>query len=386
MVRWARFRTRSACLLLDRSAGPGGAALVRHETLIFTPARPLPDATKYTVTIAGSATALSGNRLGKPYRFSFTTPLLKLVRTSWYRKSGKIDPRSSSSSSSTSRSGPTPSHPGCRSPTCPTTGRPPRCPGSRRWKSAEPAGFAAFEAKVVRSRADAQREGAVPGRRHTDLELQVVSKKHAARRARDRGAPAVNTWIRARVARGARGSQGRLGTAADQDSTIRLEPAFFVDGFRCEKGATRTSTTRSVCGCARRPRRRGGPCRYPRHGPGQAPSPAARAQARGRPRLGDAGPALPPVLVGGVPGIRRRGVGRAVAPEEAGYSLAPARAYSARVDAALRALDGRRSVTRGSAASRTGTRRPSRASAPDTACGKHRAARCFRSPPATCGR
>src|ERR1043165_2262677 len=45
-------------------------------TLIFTPAAPLPFATKYDVTIDASAKAVSGQTLGKTYRFSFTTPTI----------------------------------------------------------------------------------------------------------------------------------------------------------------------------------------------------------------------------------------------------------------------------------------------------------------------
>src|SRR4029077_5771551 len=59
--------------------------------LIFTPAAPLPLATKYDVTVAGTAAALSGRTLGTPYTFSFTTPTVKLLRTEWYRPGGRYD-------------------------------------------------------------------------------------------------------------------------------------------------------------------------------------------------------------------------------------------------------------------------------------------------------
>ena len=59
--------------------------------LIFTPdpKRPLPYATKYDVTIDGTATAVSGRRLGQPHRFSFTTPTVRLLNTNWYRRGGR---------------------------------------------------------------------------------------------------------------------------------------------------------------------------------------------------------------------------------------------------------------------------------------------------------
>src|SRR5262245_43437128 len=59
--------------------------------LIFTPdpKRPLPYATKYDVTIDGTATAVSGRRLVQPHRFSFTTPTVRLLNTNWYRRGGR---------------------------------------------------------------------------------------------------------------------------------------------------------------------------------------------------------------------------------------------------------------------------------------------------------
>src|SRR6185436_9971775 len=52
---------------------------------IFTPAKKLPLATKYDVTIAAGATAVSGRKLAAPVTFSFTTPTVKLLQTNWYR-------------------------------------------------------------------------------------------------------------------------------------------------------------------------------------------------------------------------------------------------------------------------------------------------------------
>ena len=59
--------------------------------LIFTPAKKLPHATKYDVTIAAGATAVSGRKLAQPVTFSFTTPTVKLLQTNWYRPGGRFD-------------------------------------------------------------------------------------------------------------------------------------------------------------------------------------------------------------------------------------------------------------------------------------------------------
>jgi uncharacterized protein YfaS (alpha-2-macroglobulin family) len=54
-------------------------------TLIFAPAR-MPYASTYQVTIDPSATSVAGNTLDKPYRWSFTTPTVRLMSVQWYRK------------------------------------------------------------------------------------------------------------------------------------------------------------------------------------------------------------------------------------------------------------------------------------------------------------
>ncbi|HVZ22408.1 MAG TPA: Ig-like domain-containing protein, partial [Vicinamibacterales bacterium] len=59
--------------------------------LIFTPARRLPLATAYTVTIDAGAKAVSGRTLAAPYTFVFTTPTARLLRTNWYRPNGRYD-------------------------------------------------------------------------------------------------------------------------------------------------------------------------------------------------------------------------------------------------------------------------------------------------------
>ncbi|HWK09783.1 MAG TPA: MG2 domain-containing protein, partial [Vicinamibacterales bacterium] len=59
--------------------------------LIFTPARSLPLATEYTVTIDDTAVSLSGRRLTEAYSFTFRTPTARLLRTNWYRPGGRYD-------------------------------------------------------------------------------------------------------------------------------------------------------------------------------------------------------------------------------------------------------------------------------------------------------
>jgi len=55
-------------------------------TLIFTPDPALPYATRFDVNIDQSARSVAGNTLDQTYRFSFTTPTIRLMNVSWYRK------------------------------------------------------------------------------------------------------------------------------------------------------------------------------------------------------------------------------------------------------------------------------------------------------------
>ncbi|HYI10473.1 MAG TPA: alpha-2-macroglobulin family protein [Thermoanaerobaculia bacterium] len=55
-------------------------------TLIFTPDKALPFGTEFAVTVDKSAKAVSGNTLDQPYRWTFTTPTIRLLSADWYRK------------------------------------------------------------------------------------------------------------------------------------------------------------------------------------------------------------------------------------------------------------------------------------------------------------
>jgi uncharacterized protein YfaS (alpha-2-macroglobulin family) len=60
--------------------------------LIFTPQAPaLPNATAFAVTIDALATSVAGHRLAAPYRFTFTTPTVRVLSAEWYRKAGRFD-------------------------------------------------------------------------------------------------------------------------------------------------------------------------------------------------------------------------------------------------------------------------------------------------------
>ena len=74
-------------------AVPGAFRWSGTTILIFTPdaKRPLALATTYKVTIAAGATAVSGRKLARPFTLTFTTPTVRLLNTSWYRRGDRFD-------------------------------------------------------------------------------------------------------------------------------------------------------------------------------------------------------------------------------------------------------------------------------------------------------
>ena len=72
---------------------PGAFRWSGTTILIFSPdpARPLPYATRYTVRIDANATSAAGRQLGKAEEFTFTTPTVKLTSARWYRRGERFD-------------------------------------------------------------------------------------------------------------------------------------------------------------------------------------------------------------------------------------------------------------------------------------------------------
>ncbi len=294
------------------------------DTLVFTPSKPLPWAASYTVTVAAGAAAASGARLAAPYVFSFRTPTLKLLKASWYRRSGR-----SGSPVVLALFFNQPVRAAALAPRLsvryePHDFAPPAMPaGLERWKALDPQGLAAFEAKVERVRAAAASDAAVPFRPAKTWNEKWFPPAPAMAVFETAAAPAVEGWLSVRV--------------GSQSLTLRLEPAFFVTGFRCEErcnpddenplrftaplsaGALRTalSVADVTAGADRRLVRK----------------PAAAGENAGYERE------LYPASTLDWQNTAEFWRGEAT-PEEAGYSLEPAKTYAARLSPALRSTDG----------------------------------------------
>lgn len=206
-------------------------------TLIYTPdpAKKLPFATSYTVTVDTTATAVSGRRLAAPVTFAFTTPTVRLLRTSWYRRDNTVNSRvvvllrfnqpvkpddlARHVSAAYQRH----------------DFRPPKVSDEERdrYQSQDPAGLAAFEAKVAAVTAVASRTDNVPIRLTAtwDKERYPASPDLVAFETTAPIPP--ESWMRLTIGARAPSPAGPATPGRTQSFTVQAEPAFFVSGFEC---------------------------------------------------------------------------------------------------------------------------------------------------------
>ncbi len=205
--------------------------------LIFTPDhdRKLPFSTTYEVTIDAAATAVSGRKLGAPYRFSFTTPTVKLLNTNFERVNGRYD-------------SPVRIFLRFNQPVNPSLVLPhltaayekhefsaPVIPaeGVRRLRQIDPAGLQKFEQKVAAARAASENQGAVPLALATTWDLKRFPKSPDLVVIDTTIVPPPDSWIQLRVGPKVPSPQGRAVPGVDQSFTIQLARTLFVDGFHC---------------------------------------------------------------------------------------------------------------------------------------------------------
>ena len=215
---------------------PGTLRWSGTRTLVFTPADPdhLPYATRYEVTIDAGATSAAGVRLVRPFAFSFTTPTVRLLQTSWSRRQGRYDRAVvlllrfnqpvSHASVDPHLSAACQAH----------AFTPPAPPGDDRAR-ADPAAREAFEAKVARAREAAGLTAAVALRPTDDWDKKAFPPSEDLLAFETGSVPPAESWLRLTLGPGARGVQGTATPAKPQDSTAKLERTLFVDGFRCAR-------------------------------------------------------------------------------------------------------------------------------------------------------
>jgi alpha-2-macroglobulin len=206
--------------------------------LVFTPDPKvaLPYSTRYTVTVDPSATAVSGRKLTAPYTFAFTTPTVKLLATNWYRRNERFD-------------GPLVIGLRFNQPVRAADllqrltlaykphdwSRPAMSAAARaRLQATDPAGLAAFEAKVAAAAAAAAATTRVVVSSTATWDQRRLGKPEPTLIVlQTTTVPPPDSWIGLEVPAGMRGAQGNAPTPRPQTYTAELEPTFFVDEPHC---------------------------------------------------------------------------------------------------------------------------------------------------------
>ena len=219
-----------------RPALPGSFRWSGTDTLIFTPTPgQVPYATRYEVTVDTSVLSVAGRTLARPHTFTFTTPTLRLSSASWERKGGRYDApllvylRFNQPVDQ----GPLLPHVELSYEPHPFQAPVPSPDALERMRAADPAAVDDFQAKLQRTIGDARRSEVVAAAAASDWDKKAHPPSDDLLVLQTRGVPPPETWIRVAVDAAARGRQGDLPAGADQEETLKLEPAFFVDGFRC---------------------------------------------------------------------------------------------------------------------------------------------------------
>ena len=205
--------------------------------LVFTPARRLPVATKYDVTIDTTAIALSGRRLDRPYTFAFTTPTVRLLQTQWYRPGGRYDaaPIVILRFNQAVKAGDVAAHVSAHFENHPFDTPQLSSAAQARLRASEPASLQAFDAKVRNARASASAAEPVTLRLAPDWDKKKFPP------ARDMVVVEVTTpappdsWVTIEIDGRIPSLMGPAVSQKPQDYTVKVERTFFIDGFHCHE-------------------------------------------------------------------------------------------------------------------------------------------------------
>lgn len=207
--------------------------------LLFTPdpAAPLPDATTYTVTVDAGATSAAGRRLGTPYRFQFTTPTVRLRSAEWYRQSGRADSPAVIALRFNQRVRPADvlAHLQVRYEA--HTWTPPEFSARElaRLKAGDPAGLAAFNAKVEATRRVAAMNGPVAVRLATDWNRDRYPDHDTLVVLETITVPPPEAHLALTLLTTMPSPAGPVRPPAPQVTRLQMEPAFFVQSRQCRQ-------------------------------------------------------------------------------------------------------------------------------------------------------
>ncbi|MBL8136558.1 MAG: Ig-like domain-containing protein, partial [Acidobacteria bacterium] len=216
---------------------PGAFRWSGTTMLIYTPdpKQPLPYATTYTVTVDTTATAVSGRTLAAPVTFTFTTPTVRLLSTSWYRRGDTVG----GAMVFLLRFNQPVRRPDIAANLSATLARhewePPSFTDDEiaRYKALDPAGLAAFEARVAAVTRIAA--GGTPVRIRLTTQWDKQRYPDEPNLAVFESVSVVEPESHVRLVLNGRvpSPAGPATPGRAQTYTVEAEPAFFVRGFRC---------------------------------------------------------------------------------------------------------------------------------------------------------
>lgn len=220
------FSIRPALTGTFRWAGP--------TILVFTPdpKTPLPNATRYDVTIDAAAAAVSGRRLARSYAFTFTTPTVRLLRTNWYRAGGRYDRPAviALHFNQAVRAADVLAHAAARYERHDWP-RPAITAVERARIGAAEA--ARFDAKVAATAAVTVSQAPIPLRLAADWDKTRFPPAPNLVVLETVPAPSTDGWIRLALDNRLPAVEGRATPPAEQSYVIRLDRTLFVDAFHC---------------------------------------------------------------------------------------------------------------------------------------------------------
>ena len=205
--------------------------------LVFTPdpATPLPNSTRYTMTIAANATSAAGQTLGRPFTFAFTTPVVKLTSAIFYRKNHTVNSPAVllMRFNQPVRGADIVAHLVVRQSPHEWTAPSFSDDAKRRLAAADPTALAKFDAKVAAVRQTAASTTAWPVRLATDWDKALAPASPDLVVVETTGIPPAESHLAlvldARVpAPGANQTPGQ-----PQETVVELEPAFMGPKIEC---------------------------------------------------------------------------------------------------------------------------------------------------------
>lgn len=216
---------------------PGAFRWSGTTILIFTPdaKRPLPYATRYSVTIGTAATAVSGRTLAKPVTFSFTTPTVKLRSTEWFRRGGTSSGRMVVLLRFNQPVRQTDVAAGLTAALEPHDWTAPAFTPEalERLKAADPAAIGQFNAKVNAARAVAESTAPVQLRPTTDWDTKRYPRSPDLLGFEAVSPVVPGSHVKLTLGPALRSPAGPATPGQRQEYTIEAEPPFFVRGFYC---------------------------------------------------------------------------------------------------------------------------------------------------------